>query len=762
VGAVSGVDDRPPGRDVVCRALAAGERVLDEPRAKRLLAAYGLRVPRGVVVSEPEQAVPAAEQLGPTVVLKAVGPDIQHKSDTGLVAIDVRGAAAVRAAAQRIVERGAGRVRGILVEELVPHERELLVGMERDRRFGPVVAFGIGGIFTEVLRDVAFALAPLDEQEAEALLEQLRARRLLDAVRGLPCVDRAELRRIVRTIGQLALDHPEIAEIDVNPLAVVGSRLVVLDALVVLGKARHAVEEPDQAAPRRLARVEGATACRERGRSSLTAVFAPRSVAVVGASADEGKWGGSLLRNIVEGGYRGAVYPVNPRGGEIFGRRVFPSLNDIPEPPDLCLIALEAETSLSVVERCVERGVPAAIVIAAGFSEAGPAGENLERDLVAAARGGIALIGPNCMGVLANGIGLNAVGYVTLRPPKGSVSVVSQSGNIGTQLLMTAEGQGVGIEKSISVGNQALITAADVLDYLADDEATRAVIVYVEEMEDGRRFFDVARRATPKKPIVLMYGGATEAGSRAAASHTGAMAGSADVLVAAMWQAGVITTTDPDESLDLAACLAHLPLPRGRRVGVVTLGGGWGVLTADELVRNGLSLAELPGELLDELDGVLPSFWSRGNPVDLVASVGGDVPAHVLELLACCPAVDSVITLALIGSPSSGRTGRTNGQGDEAALEDASPSLSALGSRDLNAGEHAFLRRAAELMEQTGKPILSVPLIPVAHTVFADLGRFAPVVLTSPRAAVRALARMSWYVERRGRRARCGPAVADE
>ncbi len=283
------MDDRPPGRDVVCRALAAGERVLDEPRAKRLLAAYGLRVPRGVVVSEPEQAVPAAEQLGPTVVLKAVGPDIQHKSDTGLVAIDVRGAAAVRAAAQRIVERGAGRVRGILVEELVPHERELLVGMERDRRFGPVVAFGIGGIFTEVLRDVAFALAPLDEQEAEALLEQLRARRLLDAVRGLPCVDRAELRRIVRTIGQLALDHPEIAEIDVNPLAVVGSRLVVLDALVVLGKARHAVEEPDQAAPRRLARVEGATACRERGRSSLTAVFAPRSVAVVGASADEGK-----------------------------------------------------------------------------------------------------------------------------------------------------------------------------------------------------------------------------------------------------------------------------------------------------------------------------------------------------------------------------------------------------------------------------------------------------------------------------------------
>ena len=724
-----------PGREVILGALAAGRASLDEREAKTLLAMYGVPTPAGTVVRSAQQAATAVEALGGPSVFKALGPDVQHKSDLGLIELDVRDATAARAAYHRIVDRAAGRAEdGVLVEELVPHEREFLVGMRRDEQFGPVIAFGLGGIFTEAVADVAFALAPLSDADARALVAELRARRLLGPLRGLPRVDQEQLRAILRAVAQLAADHPEIAEIDVNPLLVAGPHLVAADALVILAGPGPGSDGPATDARPALPRPR------------LDAVFSPASVAVVGASSDVRKWGGSVLSNLIDGGFEGGLYPINPKGGSLMGRRAHASPEQLPETPDLVICALGGAAATPVIEECGRRGVPAAIVIAAGFAEAGAEGAALQDGLARTAiRGGVTLVGPNCMGVLCTSAKLNAVGFVTLRPEPGPLSVVSQSGNIGTQLLMTAERRGVGVEKFASSGNQATTDACDFLEYLIDDHRTGVIALYLEGLEDGRRFYELARLAAPSKPVVVMRGGLSALGRKAAGSHTGALAGSAEVFRAAARQAGAILAADPDEALDACALLAYQPLPAGRRVAVVTLGGGWGVLTADLLAEHGLELADLPADVIAAVGELLPPFWSRGNPIDLVATVSDGTPERIIELVARCPEVDAVVTLALIGSPSSGRVGRDDGA-------DESPPASPGVFAELNERERDLLSHVARVTERTGKPIVGVALAPVERSVFPGLGAYAPVLLPSPTAAVRALAKATWYATHPARR----------
>ena len=425
----------------------------------------------------------------------------------------------------------------------------------------------------------------------------------------------------------MAADHPEIAEIDVNPLLVSGTDLVAADALVILASTgrRRASRAGRQAA------VDGA-----RRPLHLDAVFAPRSVAVVGASEDATKWGGSVMRNLIDGGFGGALYPVNPRGGAIFGVPAHAGLADLPETPDLVIVALGGAQAAAVVAECGRHGVPAAIVIAAGFGEAGDEGAALQQELARAAdEGGVTLVGPNCMGVLCTSSHLSAVGFVTLRPEAGPLSVVSQSGNIGTQLLMTAERRGVGVEKYVSSGNQATTDANDFLEYLAGRPADRRRRHVPRGDERRARFYELARATTPRKPVIVMRGGMSALGRRAASSHTGALAGSAEVFAAAARQAGVITTGDPDEALDVASLLAYLPLPAGppRRRG-------------DPGRRLGRPDRRRPGgerpaarrhcrrTCSRRSDDLLPPFWSHGNPIDLVATVAHGVPERVIELVA--------------------------------------------------------------------------------------------------------------------------------
>jgi acyl-CoA synthetase (NDP forming) len=713
--------------EVVSAAVAHGLGALDEWQAKTLLAGYGIAVPEGGLAGNEDEAVAIARRLDGPVAVKAIGPGISHKTERGLVALDLRGDDAVRAAARSLLAVTEGQEARLLVERMVGGAREFMIGMKRDPLFGPVVVFGVGGIFAEAHNDIALGVTPLDDGDIEGMLAGIRASALLGAFRGLPPVDRASLCGAIRALARIAADHPAVTEIDVNPLIVEGAMPVAADALVIL----------DPSAEGRAA--SSTAVARVASPLDLTPLFAPRAVAVVGASSDPLKWGGSLLHNLIDGGFAGPIYPVNGRGGTVCGLPAFQSVAELPDAPDLALIALGAGQVDAVVEQCGERGIPVALVVAAGFSEAGEAGAAAEAELIETARrSGVTLIGPNCMGLVATHSRLHAVGFLELRPQPGGLSIISQSGNIGVQLVTRAERRGIGIDKYVSVGNQASTSALDVLDALGDDAQTKAALLYIEGVGDGRRFIDVMRRITRKKPVVVLRGGLTEYGRRAAASHTGAMAGSADVFMAAARQTGCLVRTGPDESMDLALCLSALPLPKGRRVAVMTLGGGWGVLAADELARNDLELAPLEPRVLETLDELLPGYWCRSNPVDLVTAIGPDVSSRALTVLAESEAVDALVVLGILRSPSTGWTS------DDPASAGV-PGGPGRGS--FNAAETAFLERVTDLMESTGKPIINVPLRPFEAATFPGGARHDPVLLYSPVAAVRALAAMAWYGE---------------
>ncbi len=338
--------------DIIKAALAAGRTALDEREAKSLFAAYGIPVPQGELVTSEAEAVAAAARIGGRVVMKGVASEIHHKTEAGLVVlgVDADDADAVGRTYRLLEERAAGALEAVLVEQMIAGNREFMVGMKRDHAFGPVVAFGLGGVLTEALGDVALAVAPLDDHDAEGLPALIKAKRLLGSFRGYPPVDRAALSRILQAVGQMALDHPEIAEIDVNPLMVEGDRPVAADALVILSG--PSASEPE----------------RSRFIPNIKALVAPRSMAVVGASGDVNKWGGSAVRSIIDGGYTGTVYPVNPKGGEFFGLKAYPSLEELPEAPDLALLAVGGHQIAPMLEQCGRKGIPAAIAIAAGFS----------------------------------------------------------------------------------------------------------------------------------------------------------------------------------------------------------------------------------------------------------------------------------------------------------------------------------------------------------------------------------------------------------
>ncbi len=704
---------------MIAAALSSGATALDESQSKVLFRAYGIPVPEGETVKTQAEAVRVVERLGGKVVLKGIAADIHHKTEAGLVLLDIEGAEAAGKAFGLLQQRAQGRLEAVLVEQMIAGNREFMVGMKRDAVFGPVVAFGLGGVLTEALGDVALALTPVDDADARELLGLIRGKRLLGEFRGYPSVDQAALTGIVQAVGRMAMDNPEIAEIDINPVLVQADRPIAADALIILAPAP---EEKKQD--------------RRAFKPDLKALLAPRSVAVVGASGDVTKWGGSVLQNIIDGGYRGTIYPVNPKGGVFFGMQSHTSIDVLPETPDMALLAVGGQQVAPMLHECVRKRIAAAIAIAAGFGETGEAGAEAEREIARIAReGAVTLMGPNCLGMISNEVDLHAVGFVKLHPPKGTLSFVSQSGNIGVATTGICQRRGIGIDKFASVGNEAQISAVDILDYLRDDPNTSCVMMYIEGLDDGRRFLDVAKRTTAVKPVVVLRAGITEYGSKAAASHTGAMAGSAAVWEAAARQAGVVTCTSQDEVVDLGTCLAYLPLPKGRRIAIVTQGGGAGVIAADEVARQGLTLAQLPPELYAALDPLLPPFWSKQNPLDLVASGGGDVALRVLRAVTECETVDAVMVLSLLGVP-------TLAAGERKVTADGE-------SADLTDWEESVLSLCAELMESTGKPIIHVPDSAIRGSVFDYGKKYRPIVLSSYRAAAQALDRMEWYAARR-------------
>jgi acetyltransferase len=441
----------------------------------------------------------------------------------------------------------------------------------------------------------------------------------------------------------------------------------------------------------------------------LRALFEPRGVVVAGASSHPGKFGFVALHNILSQGYAGGVYATNREGGTILGIETVPSIDDLPADADvdLVFVCTPASANPELLRACARRGITAAFITSAGYGEAGAEGQVAERELVELASSlGMVVAGPNGQGVVSTPARLCAQ-IVAPAPPPGRIAVASQSGNFVSSFQNYAVQTGIGISRAVSAGNAAMLTVPDYLDYYAHDPASSVGLAYVEGIRDGRSFFERMRAITPVRPFVLLKGGATAGGQRAAASHTGALASDDRVFDGMCRQAGITRAGTVEEAFEAAATFATQPLPPGPNVAVVTTAGGWGVVTADAITASrDLRLAELSDELRAAIDEKLPPRWSRGNPIDLAGGETRDTIPEVMELVARDPGVDAVVYLGL-GIQSNQAHLMKEGRyypGD--GLE----RIVAYHERQ----DERFARAAAEVADATGKPVLTATELAVA------------------------------------------------
>lgn len=675
--------------------MATHGTTLSEAASKELLRGFGVPMADEREVATAAEAAAAATAIGFPVVAKLCGDAIAHKTERGLVRLRLGDAAAVEQAAAELLAAATpddGPVT-VLVAPMVSGNRELIAGVVRDPQFGANVMLGVGGILAEAIADVVFRPVPLDELDAAEMIDQLATQQLLGEFRGEAAVDRGRLAAVLLGLSNAAQARPDIAGIDVNPLIVRADGVpVAVDALVELGDG-GGTSAPAQARP---------------SDEQFRALFEPRAVLVTGASTHPGKFGFVSLHNILASGYRGGVYGTNLQGEEVLGIRTVADIDALPDGEiDLVFVCTPASANPDLLRACARKGIRAAFLTSAGYGEAGEEGRRAEAELVALADElGILLAGPNGQGVVSTPASLCAQ-IVAPYPPAGRIGVASQSGNFISSFLNYARQTGVGISRAVSAGNAAAVTPADYLDWYADDPATGVSLAYVEGIVDGRSLLDRFASVARRKPLVVVKGGATEAGAKAAASHTGALAANDKIFDGACRQAGVTRAATVEEAFEAAATFATQPLPAGPNVVVLTTAGGWGVVTSDAIHREpGLVLMPLPDDLRAQIDTKLPPRWSRNNPVDCAGGEVRDTIPEVMELIASHPEVHSVIYLGLGIQSNQARLMREGGFHPGHGLE----RIVEYHERQ----DRRFAEAAHELSVRHGKPILTATELAVA------------------------------------------------
>jgi acyl-CoA synthetase (NDP forming) len=717
--------------DIINRAKAQGRTTLTEAEAKEVLKKYGVPVVEEKIVKSIEEAESTAEKTGYPLVLKGLGARLTHKTERGLVKLNLKNKEDVRSAALYIKDAAGSDLEGFLIQPMLEGKREFVAGLFHDNQFGPTVMFGLGGIFTEAIGDVVFSIAPLDENDARKMIQELDAQKLLGAFRGEKAADKEALIKTIVGLSKIGIEIPQIREIDINPLIVgADGKVTAVDALIVLGEAKEQKISQLPIEPR-----------------AIWNLFYPKSIAFIGASAEVSKWGQLMFTNVLAGKYQGEIYLVNPKGGEIAGRKVFKSVTEIPDPVDLAVVTIPANRVLALIPELKKKKIKNVLLISSGFAETGAEGKVLEDELVKKAReAGSLILGPNTMGICNPYISLYCMG-THVRPKAGSTVLVTQSGNLGTQLLAFAEKEDIGIRAFGGSGNEAMITIEDAMEGFEVDELTKTVVLYIESIKNGRRFFEAAKRVGRKKPIIALKGGRTEAGAHAAASHTGAMASNIKVFKAACRQAGIVQVENPMDLLDLSAAFSSLPLPKGKKVGIMTLGGGWGVVASDLCVENGLEVPKLSEDVISRINKLLPPFWSHANPIDVVGEMNTETYMTILEELLQWPECDAIIHMGIIGriimiKAVLESTIAVDKNYDRKFVED---SLNYL--RDF---EQQSIERTVRLMEKYDKPIVGVYLLndDKTRTVTEVEGcKYKGVNFITPERAVKALGKMYKYAQ---------------
>jgi acetyltransferase len=552
---------------------------------------------------------------------------------------------------------------------------------------------GIGGIMAEVLKDVAFRPAPITEEIAHSMLASLRTQGLLEEFRGEAAVNADEIVKCLVGLSQVAIDRTDIVSVDINPLIVKpDGHVVAVDALVELG------DRPSPVTKKRSA----------YSNDQFMALFEPKGVLVTGASTHPGKFGFVSLHNILASGYAGGVFGTNLQGEEVLGVRTVADIAELPDNAiDLVFVCTPASANPDLLRACAKKGIKAAFLTSAGYGEAGEEGRVLEDELIALADElGILLAGPNGQGVVSTPAHLCAQ-IVAPYPPAGFIGVASQSGNFVSSFMNYSRQTGVGISRAVSAGNAAALGVADLIEWYSTDAATKVSLAYVEGISDGAGLMSRLTTAARTKPVVVVKGGATEKGARAAASHTGALAANDAIFDGACKAGGITRAATVEEAFEAAATFATQPLPKGPNVVILTTAGGWGVVTSDAIAQDGsLQLMQLPEDLKSLIDTKLPPRWSRNNPVDCAGGETRDTIPEVMEMIATHPDVDAVIYLGIGIQANQARLMREGHFHPDHGLERIVEYHERQDAR--------FAQAAHDLSLHTGKPILVATELAVA------------------------------------------------
>jgi acetyl coenzyme A synthetase (ADP forming)-like protein len=598
-------------RKVLDVAKADKRTSLTAPEGKLVCDAYGIPVPKEGVATSAADAAKLAGGMGFPVVMKIVSPDILHKTEAGGVIVGVKTADDAQKAYDTILAnakkyKADAKIEGVQVQQMLMGGTEVIIGSITDGSFGKLVAFGLGGVLVEVLKDVTFRLAPATNDDALSMLDGIQAAEMLHGVRGGDPANREALADIIVKVSQLVSDFPEMVELDLNPVFATKKDAIAADVRIVVD-----FDYKPRPAPRSNAEIV----------TAMNRIMMPKAVAVIGASAEDGKIGNSVMKNLINGGYKGEIYPIHPKATEIMGRKAYKSVKDVEGVIDTAVFAIPAKFVAGALIECGEKKIPGAVLIPSGFAEANePA---LQEEIVEIGKKyDVRLMGPNIYGFYYTPANLCAT-FCTAYDVKGSAALSSQSGGIGMAIIGFSRSAKMGVSAIVGLGNKSDIDEDDLLAFFEQDPNTNIIAQHCEDLKDGRAFAEAAKRVSKKKPVVVLKAGRTSAGAKAASSHTGALAGNDKIYEDVLKQSGVIRARSLRQLLEFARGIPVLPTPKGENVLIITGAGGSGVLLSDAVVDNGLSLMAMPPDLDAAFRKFIPPFGAAGNPVDIT---GGEPP----------------------------------------------------------------------------------------------------------------------------------------
>jgi len=570
--------------------------------------------------------------------MKVVSPQILHKTDVGGVKVGLQNEKEVKRAFndmyKRLSKKKGVQLKGILLEKMVPQGVELIVGLQNDPQFGPVIMVGLGGVLTEIFKDVAFRMLPITVADAKSMLQELKGAKILQGFRGSKPIDQNMLAKALVQIGKLGVDNAGYFDsIDFNPIVVYPKSYYVVDAKILLRKEFK----------------QNAISTAQPNADFMEKFFTPESVALVGASATPGKIGNSVLDSMAKHDYKGKVYPINPKADEILGIKCYPSLEAIQDPIDLVVVCVDLSVTPPVLEACAKKDIHSVVIVSGGGKELGGERAAMEAEIKRLSeQHKIRIIGPNCIGMFnaANRLDCAFQGQARMvRARLGDVAFLSQSGTMGISFLETADS--FGLSKMVSYGNRSDVDEADMIWYLASDPQTKVITLYVEGFGDGRKFIETAKRVMVEKhkPVVMWKSGRTALGAKQAASHTGSLGGSNAIIMGAFKQAGIISVDSYQELAGVVKALSWQPAAKGNRAGLVSNGAGPMIGAIDHFERFGLEVAKVTEATLGEMKAHYPPTYvlGSGNPVDVTGGANADDYRYAIQKFMDDPNVDIIM-----------------------------------------------------------------------------------------------------------------------